>query len=287
MATSDLTLISRAQAIAAGLKFYFTGKPCPHGHIAERSVAACMCIICVREQHNAKAREKRAVKKLLRPVSERKKAKAAGGLRYWTGYACENGHTDWRLTSTGQCMACNRMWQGNYFAADPEAHRAKKRARYARDPEKGRVSCARYYAENREQLNEQKRAYNHENLPRWREIEARHRVEDLSFRLQKTIRARILSALKRGSKCSSSMELLGCSIEEAKIHIEKQFVDGMSWDNWGKLWHLDHRIAIGLFNLLEPSGQHAAFHYTNLQPLSVTDHRRKSVADRKAILAAR
>jgi hypothetical protein len=36
----------RAEARAQGLKFYFTGKPCRHGHVAERYIGG-MCTVCV------------------------------------------------------------------------------------------------------------------------------------------------------------------------------------------------------------------------------------------------
>jgi len=41
---------TRAQAIAEGEKTYFTGKPCPHGHIAERRTRDCFCVEC-RKNH--------------------------------------------------------------------------------------------------------------------------------------------------------------------------------------------------------------------------------------------
>ena len=40
-------LISYAEAKAKGLKRYFTGKTCKHGHIAERFVSSCACVVCV------------------------------------------------------------------------------------------------------------------------------------------------------------------------------------------------------------------------------------------------
>jgi len=39
-------IISRADAASAGLKRYFTGKPCKHGHIAERAVGNRGCATC-------------------------------------------------------------------------------------------------------------------------------------------------------------------------------------------------------------------------------------------------
>lgn len=41
-----MNLISRKEALAAGLLRYFTGKPCPRGHIAERFVSVMCCSEC-------------------------------------------------------------------------------------------------------------------------------------------------------------------------------------------------------------------------------------------------
>src|SRR6516225_9479147 len=39
-------IISRAEARALGLKRFFTGKPCKHGHVAERHVSTSACVEC-------------------------------------------------------------------------------------------------------------------------------------------------------------------------------------------------------------------------------------------------
>jgi hypothetical protein len=41
-------VISRKSARAAGRTFYFTGKPCKHGHVAERYSHKANCVICTR-----------------------------------------------------------------------------------------------------------------------------------------------------------------------------------------------------------------------------------------------
>jgi hypothetical protein len=70
-------------------------------------------------------------------------------------------------------------------------------------------------------------------------------------------------------------EILGGSDKEVRTHIEKQFKDGMSWDNFGE-WHLDHVIPCKakipltdeyIFDLTKPSHQKLCFNYQNLQPL--------------------
>ena len=50
-----MNLISRQQSLGSGLTRYFTGKPCPRGHIAERMVSIRACVMCL----SKKAREAR------------------------------------------------------------------------------------------------------------------------------------------------------------------------------------------------------------------------------------
>lgn len=41
-----MKLISKHDAKKLGLKYYYTGKPCKHGHVAERAVNGGMCKAC-------------------------------------------------------------------------------------------------------------------------------------------------------------------------------------------------------------------------------------------------
>lgn len=93
------------------------------------------------------------------------------------------------------------------------------------------------------------------------------------------LRARIGAALRGVRKASSSTELLGCSIEECRQHLEEQFEDGMTWDNHGKdigMWHIDHRRPCHSFNLLYEDEQRKCFHHTNLQPMWASENISKS-----------
>lgn len=42
----DHIVITRADAKAAGLTRYFSGKACPHGHVVERMVSTYACCAC-------------------------------------------------------------------------------------------------------------------------------------------------------------------------------------------------------------------------------------------------
>ena len=63
------------------------------------------------------------------------------------------------------------------------------------------------------------------------------------------------------------MELIGCSVEELKQHLESQFRDGMSWENYGTTWHIDHIIPCTAFDMTDEEQQRTCFNYKNLQPL--------------------
>jgi hypothetical protein len=70
------------------------------------------------------------------------------------------------------------------------------------------------------------------------------------------------------------MEMIGCSPTDLKLHLENQFVDGMSWENYGhKGWHIDHIIPLSSAKTVEEVL--SLNHYTNLQPLWAVDNRKK------------
>ena len=73
-------------------------------------------------------------------------------------------------------------------------------------------------------------------------------------------------AVKRNTKSGHTIDLLGCSIDQLKNHLENQFKPGMSWSNYGK-WHIDHIRPCASFDMRNPKDQKVCFNYKNLQPL--------------------
>jgi hypothetical protein len=55
---SNLDIISRREAKEKELTFYFTGKPCKHGHLTDRRVADGQCQECNRERARVYSQEK-------------------------------------------------------------------------------------------------------------------------------------------------------------------------------------------------------------------------------------
>lgn len=64
------------------------------------------------------------------------------------------------------------------------------------------------------------------------------------------------------------------TIEEARQHLEKNFKEGMSFQNHGKLWHIDHIIPIAAmpFSTIDDDNFKKLWHYTNLDPKYIKDN---------------
>ena len=110
--------------------------------------------------------------------------------------------------------------------------------------------------------------------------------ENINWRLSCLLRSRILDVLKGKYKSAPSLKLLGCSVEFFKQHLESQFIEGMNWDNFGKIkakennfpdwWDIDHKTPCSKFNLADPEEQRACFNWSNCQPLWHKDNIKKS-----------
>jgi len=114
------------------------------------------------------------------------------------------------------------------------------------------------------------------NAARRKNLQKR-RDEDSQYRMKMALHVRLYDAVKRqkGVKSSKTLELLGCSVNDLKTHLESQFTECMTWENYGE-WHIDHIRPCASFNLEDPEEQKKCFHWTNLQPLWAKDNLAKS-----------
>ena len=97
-------------------------------------------------------------------------------------------------------------------------------------------------------------------------INARKRRKNPKTKLKEALRTRIYNSMKT-NKERSTLEYLGCSIDQYKTHLETQFTPNMNWDNWGSYWEIDHII---------PLSKGGTFYFLNTQPLTKTANRKKS-----------
>ncbi len=64
----------------------------------------------------------------------------------------------------------------------------------------------------------------------------------------------------------SHMEMIGCNRAFLRKHLEKNFKEGMSWDNYAE-WQVDHVVGICNWDLRDRQQRMKCFNYINLQPL--------------------
>jgi len=94
---------------------------------------------------------------------------------------------------------------------------------------------------------------------------------DPEFKLASILRKRFYKTVlkvRKNSKSGLWLKMLGCTVSEFRIHIEKQFKAGMTWESHGnKTWHLDHIKPVYTFDLKAPAQVAECFHFSNIRPL--------------------
>jgi len=118
-----------------------------------------------------------------------------------------------------------------------------------------------------------------------RNMAQRKAMRDPVKKLRSTLRKQLLEILKHKGvrRQESALELVGCSVQELKTHLENQFVEGMSWENHGvqrvngpRKWHIDHITPVDSFDLFDIDQRKQCFHYLNLRPMWGIENIQKS-----------
>ena len=135
--------------------------------------------------------------------------------------------------------------------------------------DKDREIQINYRNRNRDKVRLSCQQWNKNNKKYYIEYERHRRRYDMEYKILSNLRNRLTTQLKRNKikKSYRTIKLLDCTIPFFKEYIEKQFKIGMSWENYGTLWHLDHIIPCAHFILSDIEQQKLCFHYTNYQPL--------------------
>jgi hypothetical protein len=142
-----------------------------------------------------------------------------------------------------------------------------------------------YVLKNREKVYSVRKKWTQNNRERSNKIKTKWRLKNPNYhknwldsniknKITHNLRCRINVALKRKTKSKKTMELIGMSIENLWIHLEKSFKPGMTRENYGK-WHIDHIRPCSSFDLSKPEEQSICFHYSNLMPLWAEENLKK------------
>lgn len=175
-----------------------------------------------------------------------------------------------------ECFATNKEYKDGRIYKCKECVNALQREKYNLNKEK--ISVERSERRKRNIEVYRKREYashkkyvekNREEVRRkYREYMQKYRKEKPSFRIHKYISYVVKYSLEKRCSTHDIFSKLGYTIEDLMSHIENQFKEGMSWDNYGE-WHIDHIVPQSWlpFNSLEDENFIKSWCLSNLQPL--------------------
>jgi hypothetical protein len=196
-------------------------------HAEEAKIRTRLWYTDNKEKAVADAREYR--KKNAPIISERNKA------RYDPVKAKENNQRYYAKNSQ-KSIQYSHEWRRK----NPEKGKAARKKWNDENTEKVRVFRAQWRADNIDKV----RAYLREADRRRRKIP--------SVRLSRNISRAIAHSLDGNKNGRHWEDLVGYNIDQLKKHLEKKFLKGMTWENHGKVWHIDHIIPIMAFNFSDP-----------------------------------
>jgi len=178
--------------------------------------------------------------------------------------------------------AANKDKVAKYAAARDKDHRNERDRRYyAQKPDSirrpGRRRKSNCSPEKWAERLEQQRQYRNssETARKAKHPRERLRNSDPHFRVAKNLRARLRKVLNGRQKVGSAVRDLGCTIEDFRAHIESQFRPGMTWQNWGESWHLDHVYPLSRADLTDRNQLIAVANWRNYQPLWLVENSSK------------
>jgi hypothetical protein len=140
-----------------------------------------------------------------------------------------------------------------------------------------------WFEQNKDRRKKYMDEYREKNKDKIREIkrnyEKTRKANDPLYKLVANFRTAIWTVLKENKmdKYGHYFEILQYSPDELATHLENQFTDGMTWENYGE-WHVDHRTPITAFNFQEIGDNEfmRCWSLENLQPMWAEENIRKS-----------
>lgn len=140
-----------------------------------------------------------------------------------------------------------------------------------------------WYENNKDKWNIYIKEYRENNIDKIRQIkrdyERNRKATDPLYKLISNFRTAIYTVLKESNvdKYGHYFDVLQYTPEELILHLEKQFTEGMTWENYG-IWHVDHKFPITSFDIQEMGDEEfmKCWCLDNLQPMWGEENIRKS-----------
>jgi hypothetical protein len=184
------------------------------------------------------------------------------------------------------CKDCRcKEGKEKYNIIDKNKIKEKNKDKWVKNKDKikesNNIKSKEYYHKNKDIINKKNQDINvKERKKRYLKTYLKEkRKNDGVFRLIQSYRSRIYEIVKEKNltKDETSIKWLGVNVDTFKNHIESQWVEGMSWDNYGNKkgqWSLDHIIPISSATNIDEVKK--LNYYSNFQPLWWDENIKKS-----------
>lgn len=144
-----------------------------------------------------------------------------------------------------------------------------------------RESSRDLYRKNRQKYIDSAKAYTEENKDKilaCRRVSEAKKRKDKGYRLRLAMYSGIRRALLGEGSKTKMMKKMQWSVDELIIHLESQFSNKMSWDNYGSYWQVDHIIPVSKFKYETHKDDDfkACWALSNLRPLCKIENIKKS-----------
>ena len=179
-----------------------------------------------------------------------------------------------------QCISCEKEYKEvnndkyKEYSKNRVYDPSIKKEYYLLNKERIKDNYRKYYENNKESKLEYQKEYQKNNKDKRNSYLIERRQNDPLFKLITNVRNLIYNSFYYNgySKNSKTEELLGCSFEELKQHLESKFEPWMDWNNRGLYngelnygWDIDHIIPLSSVDKEDDIIK--LNHYINLQPL--------------------
>lgn len=143
--------------------------------------------------------------------------------------------------------------------------RCAEQAEYRRN----NIEKIRAFDRSRNKLPHRRHAVLRQKNPElYKELDKRKR-RNPRYRLHANISRRVRESISHGKNGRQWEEILGYSLKDLMHYLQKRFKHGMTWENYGKVWHIDHKIPLKAFNFNSVGNPDfkRCWALSNLQPL--------------------
>lgn len=157
------------------------------------------------------------------------------------------------------------------YASNKQEYLRQQREYRVKNADAIRERRRRYRQRNALKIKVAKQIYAANNKDKIAKALANRRANNPIARMANSMRRSIRRYLDAGQKGEmSSFEIIGCSKDDLRKHLESKFRDGMTWQNYGKHWHIDHIVP--LISAKSSDEIKRLCHWTNLQPLTAFEN---------------